>query len=134
MKLSTKGRYGLKAIYFLGKLNDGEIVSLKQLSAQTDVTMPYLEKLLGILKKNNLVDAIRGTNGGYKLSKKSNEITIGEILRALEGNIYLADCNSGKCNRSDCPNYSIFNYIYKKINSVFDELTLEQMIKGENYE
>lgn len=134
MKLSTKGRYGLKAMYYLGKLNPEEIISLKQLSAQTDVSMPYLEKLLGILKKDNLIVATRGTNGGYKLSKQPQEITIGEILRTLEGNMYLADCNSGKCNKADCPNYLIFNYIYKKINTVFDEITLDQMIKGESYE
>lgn len=130
MKLSTKGRYGLKALYFIAVQKDGEIMSVSNLSKLTQITPAYLEKILSILKKNNFVVSSRGVNGGYLLSREPSVISIGEILRALEGRLYLADCNAGKCMNSNCPNKTIFNFLYAKINKVFDDLTLEDMIRG----
>lgn len=130
MKLTTKGRYGLKAMFYLGELNELEMLNLKDLAIKTDISESYLEKLLGILRRKNLVKSIRGAQGGYMLAKNAENITIGDILRALENNLYLADCNSGCCKKT-CPNYSIFNLIYEKINLVLDQISLKQMIEGD---
>ncbi len=132
MKLSTKGRYGLRVMYYLGSMGEG-VMSLSELSYKTGVNAPYLEKILGMLKKAKLVTTERGANGGYMLSDSPNNISIGQILRSLEGNLYLADCNSGKCTQK-CPNKDIFNYLYKQINEVLDKKTLQDMIRGEEYE
>lgn len=132
MKLSTKGRYGLRVMYYLGQSPD-RVITLSELAKSTSVNAPYLEKILGILKKASLVETERGANGGYIISKPANEISVGEILRALEGNLYLADCNSGKCNKDSCPNKSIFNFIYREINNLLDSKSLQDMI-GDNYE
>ena len=133
MKLSTKGRYGLRVMYYLAKGSD-RVITLSELSYQSGVSGPYLEKILGYLKKAKLVSTERGANGGYTIAKSAEEISIGEILRALEDNLYLADCNSGKCNKLECPNMGMLNYIYKEINKVLDNKTLSDMIKGENNE
>ncbi|MBE5735109.1 MAG: Rrf2 family transcriptional regulator [Clostridiales bacterium] len=132
MKLSTKGRYGLRVMYYLGQSPD-RVITLSELAKSTGVNAPYLEKILGILKKADLVVTERGANGGYVVSRPANEISIGEILRALEDNLYLADCNSGKCDKVTCPSKSIFNYIYTEINNLLDSKTLQDMI-GDNYE
>ena len=130
MKLSTKGRYGLKALYFIAKQEEDEPMSVSSLSKLTQITPAYLEKILAILKKYKLVVSSRGANGGYFLSRSASEITIGEILRALEGKLYLADCNAGKCENNCCPNKTIFKFLYDKINEVFDKFTLEDMVRG----
>ena len=134
MKLSSKGRYGLNAMYHLALINSEQYISLTELAKQTNVSQPYLEKVMGILKRKGLIDTIRGVQGGYKLIKKPCETTIGEILRALENDLVFTDCaRSGKCNNFNCPNKGIFKVIYDRLNSVLDELTLQDMIdnKGE---
>lgn len=128
MKISTKGRYGIRAMFYLAQGN--EVLSLKSLSNKTGVSEPYLEKIMGILRKKNLISAIRGANGGYALRKTPNEITIGEILRALENNMYLTSCNGGNCKSRNCPSKSIFNKIYVEINNVLDKMYLSDMLEG----
>lgn len=132
MKLSTKGRYGLKAMYFLAK-NPNENLSTTTLATLTETSPAYLEKLMGILKKAKLVISTRGASGGYMIAKDAKDISIGDILRTLEGKLYLADCNAGKCSNINCPNKNIFNALYLKINKVLDDFSLEDMIRG-NYE
>lgn len=130
MKLSTKGRYGLNAMYHLALSGDKQM-SLKELSEVTAVPQPYLEKLLGMLRKSGLVSTTRGAFGGYKLSNSPDSITIGQILRSLENGLIFTDCaNSGKCGNLNCPNQSIFKLIYDKLNDVLDNLTLSDMIKN----
>jgi len=92
MKLSTKSRYGLKVMYYLGQNIKNEPMSLHTLSALSGVTAPYLEKLLGLLKKSQLVLSTRGVSGGYTLLKPAKDISLGEIINALEGNILEVDC------------------------------------------
>ncbi len=133
MKLSTKSRYGLNAMYHLA-LNEGEVMTLKELSQRTLVTQPYLEKVMGMLRKGKLVKTTRGIMGGYTLAKKPNEITIGQILRILEKDLAFSDCaKTGACANKSCPNKSIFKIIYDNLNKVLDEITLQQMVenKGE---
>ena len=132
MKISTKGRYGLNAMYYLALKNDGEPMSLRELADKTSVTQPYLEKVLGILKRHKLVNTTRGVMGGYTLAKSPCDITIGQILRALESDLVFSDCaKTGKCGNPKCRNKSIFKIIYDKLNTVLDEITLQQMIENE---
>lgn len=128
MKISTKGRYGIRAMFFLAQ---GEnVISLKELSGKTGVTEPYLEKIMGILRKKDLISAVRGAGGGYSLSRSPKEITIGEILRALENNMYLTSCNGGTCKSRNCPSKNVFNKIYVEINKVLDNIYLADMLDG----
>ena len=130
MKLSTKGRYGLRVMYFLA-IDPEHVNVLSELSKQTGVNAPYMEKILGILKRKKLVKTVRGANGGYMIARDPKDITIGEILRALEGNLYLADCNSGECTKN-CPTKRIFEYIYREINELLDKKSLYEMVLGES--
>ena len=130
MKLSTKSRYGLNALYHLALTK--ETMTLKELSNVTLVTQPYLEKVLGMLRRGGFVNATRGTAGGYVIAKDPKDITIGEVLRVLEKDLVFSDCaKSGKCTNVACPNKSIFKVIYDNLNNVLDGITLQDMIKNE---
>lgn len=134
MKLSTKSRYGLNALYHLAQR--GDTMTLKELSSVTLVPQPYLEKVLGMLRRGGLVKTSRGMSGGYEIAKAPADITIGDALRVLEKDLAFSDCaKSGKCTNKACPNKSIFKLIYDSLNAVLDSLTLQDMIeKGENNE
>lgn len=132
MKLSTKSRYGLNAMYHMAINDSSQPMSLTELAKQTKVSQPYLEKVLGQLKRKGLLISARGVQGGYNLKKDPKDTTIGEILRALENDLVFSDCaRSGKCNNLNCPNKGIFKTIYDRLNSVLDEITLQDMITNE---
>ncbi len=129
MKISSKGRYGLQAMYYVAKLGGENYVTINQLSRLIGTSEDYLEKLMAKLKRADLVVSTRGNNGGYKLSRPAVNITIGQILRCLENGIFTSKCVDGTCTAANCPHKDIFTLIYTKINGVLDDMTLNDMLK-----
>ncbi len=131
MKLSSKTKYGLKACHILGKNYPDKTVSATALEGYISVSGKYLEKIMRTLSGRNIVSASRGANGGYYLSRPPQEITIGEIVRALEDDMLIVECVSpeGKCKC--CPSSGVWRKLYKGINDLLDGMTLKQMIDGE---
>ena len=129
MILSTKGRYGLKAAFELSKNYGLGPVSLKKISEKYGISENYLEQLFAKLKKSGYIDTVKGPQGGYLLAKKPEEITVGMILRTLEGEIKTSDCLGKEvCSReSICATRVIFEKIEKSINDVIDNITLADM-------
>ncbi len=82
MKLSTKGRYGLRALIDLALYSENETVSIASISARQNISESYLEQLIAKLRKAGLVTSVRGAGGGYKLALPASEISVGDILRA----------------------------------------------------
>lgn len=133
MKVSTKGRYGLQAMVDLGVYSKEKHVSLKSIAERLSMSENYLEQLMALLKKNNLVVSIRGAQGGYALSKPPEEITIGEILRALEGSLAPTDCsckgNPVHCALDGkCVTKTVWEKIRDSIDRVVDGITLDQLM------
>lgn len=129
MILSTKGRYGLKAIFELSLNYGSGPISLKKVSEKYEISENYLEQLFAKLKKKGYIETVRGPQGGYMLAKNPKEITVGMILRTLEGDITTSDC-LGKdiCSReSICATRIIFEKIENSINDVIDNITLADM-------
>ena len=87
MKISTKGRYGLRALIDLAQYSEIEPVSINSIATRQGISEGYLEQLLTLLKKAGLIKSIRGAGGGYVLAKEMNEISVGDVLRALEGSL-----------------------------------------------
>ncbi|WP_313340771.1 Rrf2 family transcriptional regulator [Sedimentibacter sp.] len=129
MILSTKGRYGLKAIFELALNYGSGPVSLKKIAEKYEISESYLEQLFAKLKKSGYIDTIRGPQGGYFLALKPDEITVGMILRTLEGDITTSECISKEvCSReSTCASRVIFEKIENSINNVIDNITLADM-------
>ena len=134
MILSTKGRYGLKAIFELSLSYGDGPVSLKKICDKYDISENYLEQLFGKLKRAGYIKTTRGAQGGYSLAMEPKDITVGMILRTLEGEITASDCiNKEICSReSICATRVIWEKIEKSINDVIDNITLIDMIQEHN--
>lgn len=130
MKLSTRGRYGLRAVHYLAENEDKGYISVSDISDALSLPDNYLEQLIRILKNNNLVISARGARGGYKLSRSSNEITVGDVLRVLEGEMTSSQCVADRthCDNADCEAYYVFAKIDKAINNAVNSITIKDMV------
>jgi Rrf2 family transcriptional regulator, cysteine metabolism repressor len=93
--LSSKAIYGLAAMHVLSHAPHARAMQVREIAAMTQISHGYLEQLLSILRRNNLVSSIRGASGGYKLSRPSHEIDVIDIIEALEGPFYKVEGNLG---------------------------------------
>lgn len=134
MKLSTKGRYGLRAVLDLAVHEDEEAVALSQIAERQGISMNYLEQLIAKLKKAGIVNGIRGAQGGYKLAASAEDISVGDILRALEGDLSPVDCSivtsqEGSCSNSDsCVTKYVWKRISDSINDAVDGIKLSELV------
>ncbi len=135
MKLSTKGRYGLRALIDLALHSESEAVALSSIAERQNISISYLEQLIAKLKKAGIVNSTRGAQGGYTLAKAPENISVGEILRALEGDLNPVDCaefSGGEkaCESSDlCVTKYVWKRISDSINSAVDELMLSELVE-----
>lgn len=127
MKLTTKGKYGLR-ICFMMALSMDKPVPLTALTRQTGLSEKYLEQLLILLKKADVVKTVRGVNGGYYLAHPAEEISVYTVLSALGDSFDSNDCISGVCDDDYCPNKKLFSKLNDKINEVLAGTSLKDMI------
>ncbi len=131
MKLSTKGRYGLMAMYRLLQNYGKGPMSISDIAKEENLSMAYLEQLFSLLKRASLVKSSRGAFGGYELTRDPKEIKISEILNVLEGNIAIS-CSAmeeiSECKNIDiCATKDILDKIQSRIDEVLDSVTLADM-------
>jgi Rrf2 family protein len=131
MKISTKGRYGLKAMMDLAIYSYGEPLNLKSIAERQKVSEKYLEHIFSALKKAGLIKSIKGTQGGYILAQAAADTTVGNVIRALEGDLAVAEKASGEEGDADileqCINENVYEKIDKGINQLLDSITLENL-------
>lgn len=137
MKLSTRGRYGLKAMYQLALYSGERPTPLKQIAENQGLSESYLEQLVSVLRKEGLIKSVRGAQGGYMLSNKPSKITVGQILRCLEGDMAPSDCvmetDGFQCSREDqCVTKLVWIKIKDSVDEVIDSITLQDMVDDEN--
>lgn len=131
MKISTKGRYALRVMIDLAMNNTGEFISLKDISKRQDVSVKYLEQIVALLNKAGLLQTARGNAGGYKLNKEVKDYTVGEILRAAEGDMAPITCvkEEAKCDKkAGCLTYEFWKGLDDTINEYMDSKTLADLI------
>lgn len=130
MKISTKGRYGLRAMVDLAVNSSGEEpVPLKSIADRQSLSERYLEQIFSALKKNGLVNSIKGPQGGYIISKDIHEILVGDILRALEGNLHIVNSEDVINDKiEECIKNNIWNKLNESIDRVVDSITLEDLV------
>lgn len=134
LKLSTKGRYGLRAVLDIAIYGMEEAVSLSSTSEREGISINYLEQLVPKLKKQGILTSTRGAQGGYMLAKPPEDISVGEVLRALEGNLNPVDCalldGEKECQASRC---CVTKYVWKKIsdsiNDTVDAITIASLME-----
>ena len=131
MKLSTRGRYGIHAMYDLALNAEGGPQSIKAIAEREGMPEAYLEQLIAVLKREKLVTSTRGAQCGYTLARRPEEITVGEVLRALEGGLSLVDCldEEDTCGKScACPSRIVWMKLRDGLNAIVDGITLQDMI------
>lgn len=135
MKLSTKGRYGLRAAAELAVCHGQGAVPLRQVASVVEVSEAYLEQLLATLRRAGLVESVRGAQGGYRLARAPGEITVGDVLRALEGSMAPAECVAGPgascANMASCATRRVWEKMQTSLNQVMDSITLQDMLEDE---
>lgn len=133
MMISTKGRYALRVLVDMTR-HDGEgFVSLSLLSKRAGVSLKYLELIVSVLNKGGLLLSKRGKEGGYKLSRRASQISVGEILRLTEGTLAPVECLSKDedCPRSEqCPTLPLWHRLDRLIENYLDGISLLDLSEG----
>lgn len=130
MKLSTKGRYGVKAMVELAINYSKNPVSIKTISQRQNISEYYLEQLFSPLRKAGLIRSIRGAQGGYILNRDPKDIKISDIMIVLEGPIEIAECiETNECNNIDCcATRLLWAKIKNSIDEVMNSITLQDIV------
>jgi Rrf2 family protein len=126
MKISTKGKYGLRAVVDIAS-HEG-IVSIKDIHERCGISIRYLDKIMSSLKSADIVSSIRGSQGGYVLNKKPSNISVGDILRVLDEDFNHSICNK-ECEKESCTAKYIFSKINTGINEIIDNLYISEIIE-----
>lgn len=132
MKISTKGRYGLQALTDLAAHLEGEPISLTSVAKRQNLSLNYLEQVFGTLRKAGIVKSIKGPQGGYLLTKAASEITVQEILEALEGKFSIVDADQEQAEMDAVERAIqdlVWSQIDERVNSFLSECTLSQLVE-----
>ena len=135
MKISTKGRYGLRAMLDLA-IHSGSHISIGAIAERQDVSANYLEQVFALLRKGGLVNSIKGSQGGYVLADKPANITVGKILRVLEGDLAIVVDEKSTAMSNNQMEYCLKNAVWDKmnasINQMADSITLADLVHHYN--
>ena len=132
MKISTKGRYALRMLLDLAEHSNNGFIPLKDIAQRQSISKKYLEQIVPILNKSDILKTNRGFQGGYMLAKAPNQYTVGEILRLTEGSLSPVACldqTPNACERSSiCSTLPIWQGLSKVINEYLDGITLQDVL------
>lgn len=131
MKMPAKGRYGLRFMLVLAARGDTEITPLREIARDEELSEKYLEHIVAVLYREKLIYSVRGARGGYRLSRPPSEITVGEILRAMDGTFRDISCRSDgtHCAREAfCPAIDVWQNIQDALDGVVDRVTLADLV------
>ena len=136
MKISTKVRYGIKALKYIAKeSSEGKLVRIKEISEAENISIQYLEQILFKLKNQKIIEGKRGPSGGYKLIKNTKEITLHDLYVILEEEVKIIDCNEPsenkkKCSNDGCYNECIWGQMDVAMREIMKGKTLEDLLKN----
>ena len=136
MKLTSKGRYAVMALVDLAKFNSANPVSLRDISLRQGISLDFLEQIFSKLKRNDIVQSIRGTQGGYILNKQPNEIKLANIFHAVDETVKTVQCKKESkkgCNgkASKCITHNLWDELETHINSFFENKSLEDLLTSD---
>jgi Rrf2 family transcriptional regulator, cysteine metabolism repressor len=130
MKISKKSQYGLRALVFLARNRD-KVLSLRSISEKEKIPFNYLEKIFSQLEKKRLINSKKGVQGGYTLAVSPEKIKVGEVIKALEGEIILVECVGSKSNcvlKKSCKTISAWRKIQESLEKTINSISLKDLI------
>ena len=135
MLVTSRGRYALRVMIDLAEHRNGEYVAMKEVARRQDISLKYLERILPALVKAKMVEGVHGKGGGYRLTRKPKEYTVGEILRLTEGDLAPVGCL--ECKGEDCPlkptcrTLPMWEKLDTMVNDYFDSITIDDLMYKE---
>ena len=136
MIVSTKGRYGLRVMVYLALHQNEGHTPLKEIAESENISQKYLESIMTLLSKGNLVDAVHGKGGGYRLNREPAQYTVGNILKLTEGSLAPVSCTTqgpAACSRSTCcQTKPMWEKLDKMIDEFFEGITLADLLAESN--
>ena len=138
MKLTSKGRYAVMALVDLGRFDNINPVSLRDISLRQSISLDYLEQIFSKLKKNNIVKSIRGSNGGYVLNRNPVDIKLTNIFNAVDEKVKTVQCKKDSkkgCNgkATKCITHDLWDELEIHINTFFENKNLDDLIKNKKH-
>tara|TARA_Y100000590_G_C15365124_1_gene880458 strand:- start:333 stop:758 length:426 start_codon:yes stop_codon:yes gene_type:complete len=137
MKLSSRGRYAVMALADMAAFDKQKPVSLRDISLRQGISLLYLEQIFLKLKKNNIVNSIRGTNGGYILNKEPSKIKLAEIFKAVDEKVKTVKCKKESkkgCNgkSAKCITHNLWDELEIYINNFFETKNLSDLVNQQH--
>ena len=134
MMISTRGRYCLRVMIDLVEHQREGYIPMKDVAERQDISLKYLEKILPVLVKNGIVEGLQGKAGGYRLSRKPEEYTLGEILRLTEGSlapVACLECGAAPCDKTaDCRTLPVWTELDRRINEYLNSVTVADLLRS----
>ena len=135
MKISTKGRYGTRALLELAMRDSNEPMLLRNIAKKQDISLAYLEHVISPLIAGGILRSTKGPKGGISLNKKPSDIKLSDVIRLLEGSVAPADCvdNPDICDRADtCVTRDVWCEMKKAMDAILDKTTIQDMVDRQN--
>jgi len=137
MKLSTKGKYGVRAIFEIARHYGKGPMTIKEIADRQGISFFYLEQILHRLGKAGVIESVRGPSGGYLLSRRPEKLTIGDVVRALEGPIALSHClepgESSDCHKTEnCVARMVWAKVGAKIEEALDSINFDDLLRRQH--
>ncbi|MBQ7335308.1 MAG: RrF2 family transcriptional regulator [Clostridia bacterium] len=133
MIISTRGRYALRVMIDLAENGNGEYIAMKKIAERQGISLKYLEQILPVLTQNGIVEGIQGKGGGYRLTRKSEDYRIGEILRLTEGDlapVSCLECGAEPCVRAqECRTLPMWKKLHDIIGDYLDSVFLSDLLR-----
>ena len=137
--ISTRGRYALRVMIDLAEHGGGDFVAMKEVAARQEISLKYIERIMPLLTKENLVEGLHGKGGGYRLCRPPEDYSVGEILRITEGElapVACLECGAKPCPRAaECRTLPMWKKYYAMTNEFFDGISIADLMKnGASYD
>lgn len=133
--ISTRGRYALRVMIDIAEHSGGDFVPMKEVAARQEISLKYIERIMPLLTKENLVEGQNGKGGGYRLCRPPEDYPVGEILRATEGGlapVACLECGAKPCSRAaECRTLPMWQKYYAMTNEFFDGISVADLMKNE---
>ena len=134
--ISTRGRYALRVMIDIAEHSGGDFVPMKEVAARQEISLKYIERIMPLLVKENLVEGQHGKGGGYRLCRPPEDYSVGEILRATEGDlapVACLDCGAKPCSRAaECRTLPMWQKYYAMTNEFFDGISVADLMQNES--
>ena len=132
MMISTRGRYALRVMVDIAEHSNGNYIAMKEVAARQEISLKYLERILPLLVKENMIEGVHGKGGGYRLTRPPKDYRVGDILRLTEGDlapVSCLDCRGVNCDRKEtCRTLPMWDKFDKIVNDYFDSVTIEDLM------